>query len=62
MKLDYVVKLNEQTDLYLMVYSSEYENCQWAGPGEAITWSTLEQVQTVANAIGHGTVGTTKPS
>jgi len=60
-KNQYVVKYSDTTDLYLKVYSEVWENCQWAGPNEAITWTTLEQAQTVAAAVGHGTVGTTKP-
>lgn len=57
----YVVKLNENTELYLTVFSPGYENCQWSSADQAITWTSLEDAQTVANAIGHGTVGTTKP-
>lgn len=57
----YVVKLNEQTELYLKTYSAVFENCEWSSPDQAITWTTLEQAQTVASAIGNGTVGTTKP-
>lgn len=57
----YVVKFNESTDLYLLVYSSVWENCQWGSPNSAITWDTLGQAQSVASLIGHGTVGTTKP-
>lgn len=59
--MQYVVKLNETTDLYLKVYAADFKNCQWGSPAEALTWSTLAQAQTVASAIGHGTVGTTKP-
>ena len=40
-KNQFVVKFNEATDLYLKVYSPVFENCQWAGVEEAITWSTL---------------------
>lgn len=57
----FVVKLNETTDLYLKVYSPVWEHCQWAGSEEAITWETLDQAETVAGLIGSGTVGTTKP-
>jgi len=56
-----VVKINESTDLYLKVYCPVFENCQWAGVQEAITWETLDQAETVAGLIGSGTVGTTKP-
>lgn len=59
--MQYVVKLNETTDLYLKVYAADFKNCQRGSPAEALTWSTLAQAQTVASAIGHGTVGTTKP-
>ena len=60
-QLKYVVKFNEATDLYLIVYSTVWENCQWGSPNDAITWSTLAQAESVAALIGHGTVGTTKP-
>ena len=56
----YVVKINETTDLYLKVYSPTWENCQWGSPSDAITWTTLDQAQSVAAMIGHGTVGTPK--
>jgi len=57
----FVVKINESTDLYLKTYCPVFENCQWAGPEDAITWETLDQAETVASLIGSGTVGTTKP-
>lgn len=57
----YVVKLDQATDLYLTVYSVVWENCQWGSPSSAITWTTLEQAQNVATSVGHGTLGTTKP-
>ena len=60
-KSEYVVKYSDQLYLYLKTYSEVWENCQWAGPNEAITWPTLTQAQTVSSAVGHGTVGTTKP-
>lgn len=59
--MQYVVKLNETTDLYLKVSDPDFKKCQWSSPAEALTWSTLAQAQSVAAAIGHGTVGTTKP-
>ena len=60
-QLKYVVKFNEATDLYLIVYSTVWDNCQWGSPNDAITWNTLAQAESVASLIGHGTVGTTKP-
>lgn len=57
----FVVKYNESTDLYLLVYCTVWENCQWTSPGNAAIWNTLAQAQNVASLIGHGTVGTTKP-
>lgn len=57
----YVVKLNENTDLYLTSYAQPPEHCTWGSPEVALTWATLEQAQSVAAAIGGGTVGTTKP-
>ena len=47
----FVVKINESTDLYLKTYCPVFENCQWAGPEEAITWETLDQAETVASLI-----------
>jgi len=58
---EFVIKLNDQTELYLKIYSPVWENCQWAGPDEAITWESLADAEEMAQNIGHGTVGTTKP-
>jgi hypothetical protein len=60
-KQEFVVKYNEQTDLYLTSYSDP-EHCTWGSPSVALTWGTLAQAQSVAAAIGGGTVGTTKPN
>lgn len=57
----YVVKYDIETDLYLLYFSSNPEHCLWGNPNEALTWETLAQAQSVAGAIGGGTVGTTKP-
>lgn len=62
MKQDlFVVQLNETTELYLKVYTPQPEYNQWGSAEDALTWHTLEAAQNVANLIGGGTVGTTKP-
>lgn len=60
-KTEYVVKFNENTDLYLMSYSDP-QHCTWGSPNVALTWATLPEAQSVAAQIGGGTVGTTKPN
>lgn len=60
-KQQFVVKLNATDELYLLVYSPVFENCQWTSADNASTWNTLAEAQAVATLIGHGTVGTTKP-
>lgn len=57
----YVVRYNEQTDLYLTVFNPDYNLCQWGGVENAITFETLEDAQNIANMINSGTVGTVKP-
>lgn len=58
---EFVVQLNDQTDLYLTVYSTNPDNCQWGNVEDAIILPTLEQAQNLALSIGGGTLGTTKP-
>jgi hypothetical protein len=57
----YVVQYNDVTDLYLVVYDPDYNNCKWGNAESALTWTTLEGAQAMAASIGHGTVGTPKP-
>ena len=57
----FVVKLDEQTDLFLTYYSTDPAHCLWGSVNDALTWPTLPQAVAIANAIGGGTVGTTKP-
>lgn len=60
---NFVVKFNESTDLYLLTYSPNYSECTWtsADNPDVMNWNTLQDAQTMASLIGHGTVGTTKP-
>lgn len=57
----YVVKYSENTDLYLLYFSSNPEHCLWGNVQDALTWPTLPQAVAVADAIGGGSVGTPKP-
>lgn len=58
----HVVQYNTSTDLYLIFDGGTYENCRWGNLGEAIQYETLEDAEEVAERIGGGTVGTTKPN
>lgn len=58
---EYVVKFNETTNLYLTVYHSNSDNHEWGNAEDAIKFETLGEAQSLAAAIGGGTVGTTKP-
>lgn len=57
----YVVKYNDTTDLYLVVYNPDYNLCQWGSVDVALTWETLQDAQNIAASINSGTIGTTKP-
>jgi len=59
-KGEFVVKLNDTTDLFLTVYSTSPELCQWGSVEEAIILPTLEQAQSLALSIGGGTIGLPK--
>lgn len=54
----YVV-LDPNTGLYLTVYSPDAN--QWGNSSDAITFDTLAAAQSLAERIGGGTVGSTKP-
>jgi hypothetical protein len=56
-KQEFVVKLNEQTDLFLVYYSTDPAHCQWGAIHDAIKFSTIEEANVVANAIGGGSLG-----
>jgi len=58
---EFVVQLNDQTELFLTVYNPNQDSCQWGNLEDAIIFSTLEEAQSLAASIGGGTVGTTKP-
>lgn len=59
----FVVKYDQSTDLYLLSYSPDYNQCTWtsADNPDVMTWNTLSAAQTMASLIGHGTVGTVRP-
>lgn len=61
---NFVVKYNDTTDLYLLTYCPDYDGCTWtsADNPNVMTWNNLQDAQSMASLIGHGTVGTTKPS
>lgn len=59
---EYVVRLSETSDMYMIGYNPIFENCVWGNPENAVTYPTLAEAQAIAAGIGGGTVGTTKPN
>lgn len=58
---EYVVRLSETSDMYMIGYNPIFENCTWGNPENAVIFDTLEEAQEIALGINSGTVGTTKP-
>lgn len=58
---EFVVKYNEDTELYMTVFSPNYVFCQWGSAENALVFDTLEDAQEIATMINSGTVGTPKP-
>lgn len=56
-KEQFVVKLNDTTDLFLTYYSTDPAHCLWGAVNDALTWPTLLQAQNIAASIGSGPVG-----
>lgn len=58
---EYVVRLSETSDMYMIGYNPIFENCTWGNPANAVVFNTLEEAQQIALGINSGTVGTSKP-
>lgn len=58
----YVVQI-EGTDMFLIGYNAQTPpESLFGNLSSAVEYDTLEEAQTVASAVGGGTVGTTKPN
>jgi hypothetical protein len=58
---EYVVRQSEQSDVFLAYYDEDPQRCQWGALESAMTFTTLAEAQSLAAAIGGGTVGTPRP-
>lgn len=59
----FVVKFNDQTDLYMVHYDPDYSRCEWGTLNNAqlMEWGTLAAAEAVATSINHSTIGLPKP-
>jgi hypothetical protein len=62
--MQYVVKFNSSTELYMIGYNPNYSLCRWGtlDNPELLTWDSLAGAQAAATSINSGTVGLPKPS